>query len=91
MFRAITLSYNDLPSDVNRAALDTARTEENYLVIQMDGRTICCKPESELLEGLEMIMELMELSYYLGALAGIKHEQNFMGGRKLEDLPGGPS
>ena len=94
MFRAFTVDYNELPSDVNREAFETEGIDEyyeDYLVVQMEGKTIFCKPESGLSEGLGMIMEVMELSYYLGVLDGIKHEQGFMGDRKLRDLPGGAS
>jgi hypothetical protein len=88
MFRAITLSYNDLPNDVNKDAFEAEGVKENYLVVQVDGKTIFCKPESGWSEGSEMIMDLMELSYYLGVLDGIKHEQSFMGGRQLSKEPG---
>ena len=55
-------------------------------MIQVDGKTIYCKPESNLDESLKMTMELMELASYLGIIAGTKHEQDFMGGRTLKNL-----
>lgn len=89
MFKAFTVDYNELPSDVNRDAFETEGIDEyyeDYLVVQMDGKTIYCKPESGLSEGLEMVMEVMELAYYLGVVAGIKHGQGFMKGKSLKVL-----
>jgi hypothetical protein len=89
MFKATVVGYTDLPDDVNRDAFETGGVEEcydDYLVVQVDGKTIWCKPESKLDEGMKMTVDLMELAYYLGAVAGVKHEQGYMGGRSLKVL-----
>lgn len=91
MFKAFTVDYTDIPPDVNRTAFETDGIEEyseDYLVVQVDGKTIFCKPESGLSKGTCMIMDLMELAYYLGVVAGIKHEQGYNGG-KIEGAEGG--
>ena len=96
MFKAFTVTWNDIPPDVNRDAFggndvaeDILKYYDDYLVVQVDGKTISCKPESGLSKGTSMIMELMELAYYLGVLDGIKHEQGFMEGRTLKVLDEG--
>lgn len=91
MFKAFTVNYSDLPPDVNRDAFETGGVEEyydDYLVVQVDGKTIFCKPETSLSEEkrVKMIMDLMELAYYLGVMDGIKCEQGYMEGRTLKIL-----
>lgn len=78
MFTAFTVDFHDIPKDVNRDAFgggcletDAMKYYDDYMVVQVDGKTIYCKPE--LSEGLPMIVELMELAYYLGVLAADKH------------------
>lgn len=76
MFKAFTVGYNDIPSDVDRKVFETDGVEEyyeDYLIVQVDGKTIYCKPESGLSEGTQMIMDLMELAYYLGVMDCAKH------------------
>lgn len=96
MFKAFTVSWNDIPKDVNRGALggdcvgeDVKKYYDDYLIVQVDGKTIWCKLESQLDEGMKMITELMELAYYLGVISGISHEQGYMGGRSLKVLDEG--
>ena len=72
MFEAFTVSYDDLSPDINRHIFGTGKIDycddylyEDYLVVQRNGKTIFCKPESQLAEGTQAILELMELSYCL--------------------------
>ena len=78
MFKAFTTTYGDLPPDVDRMAFETEGIDEyyeDYLVVQVDNKTVYCKAESLLTEGTGTIPELMELAYYLGVLDGIKHKE----------------
>lgn len=97
MFRAFTVDYSELPSDVNKDALKSDEAKkgnvvdeyyDDFMVVQVNGRTISCLPESGLSTGYSRTTDLMELAYYLGVVAGIKHEQGFMGGRQLSKEPG---
>ena len=84
MFKAFTTTYSDLPPDVDRMAFETEGIDEyyeDYLVVQVDNKTVYCKAESGLSNGTGMISELMELAYYLGVLDGIKHEKWITEGR----------
>ena len=78
MFKAFTVTYNDLPDDVNRDAFKTDGVEEyyeDYLVVQVNDKTIFCRPESQLSENTQMIMGIMELIYSLGVLDEAKHKK----------------
>lgn len=92
MFRVFTVDYSELPSDVNKDALRDNMADKglkiderynDFMVVQLNGKTIACRPESGLSVRYSMTTDLMELAYYLGVMAGIKHEQGFMGGRQL--------
>lgn len=92
MFKAFIANWDDIPGDVNRNVFVSGEADlsddylyDNYLVVQVDG-TIYCKPESEFDDDMKMTTELMELAYYLGVVAGVKHEQNYMEGRNLRGL-----
>lgn len=95
MFKALLVSYQNLPPDVDRDALRDDMADngleidehyDDFMVIQENGRTISCRPESGMSTGYSMTTDLMELAYYMGAVAGIKHEQGFMGGKSLKVL-----
>ena len=78
MFKAFTTTYEGLPPDVDRMAFETEGVDEyyeDYLVVQVDEKTVFCKPESGLSNGTGMIIEFMKLAYYLGVLDGIKHKE----------------
>ena len=78
MFKAFTTTYGDLPLDVDRMTFETEGIDEyyeDYLVVQVEGKTIFCRPESGLSDGTQMLMDIMELAYYLGVLDGIKHKE----------------
>lgn len=75
-FEAFTVIYNDLPDDVNRNAFETGGVEEyyeDYLVVQVNGSTVFCRPESQLSDGLQMTTDLMNLAYFLGVTDGMKN------------------
>lgn len=87
MFKAYIVGRDELPSDVDQAALNSSEGND-YFVVQAGGKSIYCQAVSELPKGHALTGELMELAYFLGVTEGVQYEQNFMGGRKLTDLPG---
>ena len=81
MLKAFTVNYGDIPKDVALDAFETGGVEEyyeDYMVIQVEGKTIFCQPESRLFERTQMIMDLIKVAYHFGLIDGATHKDEVM-------------
>jgi len=73
MFKTFIVNYKEIPEDVNLDAFKTGGAEEyyeEYLVIQVNGDTIYCRPKSYLSGEIRKIVDLIKIAHHLGLING---------------------